>query len=69
MLDSWRGPPSFPHLHLAHFHPPMPSKVMVQVRLSRLMVAIQQVREKYDMKVLNKGGQLREGLTRSKHWL
>jgi hypothetical protein len=34
----------------------MPSKVMVQVRLSRLMVATQQVREKYDMKVLNKGG-------------
>jgi hypothetical protein len=34
----------------------MPSKVMVQERLSRLMVATQQVREKYDMKVLNKGG-------------
>jgi hypothetical protein len=29
---------------------------MVQARLSRLMVATQQVREKYDMKVLNKGG-------------
>jgi hypothetical protein len=27
----------------------------VQARLSRLMVATQQVREKYDMKVLNKG--------------
>jgi hypothetical protein len=36
----------------------MPSKVMVQARMSRLMVATQQVREKYDMKVLNKGGQL-----------
>jgi hypothetical protein len=36
-------------------HPPMPSKVMVQARLSRLMVATQQVKEKYDMKV-NKGG-------------
>jgi hypothetical protein len=34
----------------------MPSKVMVQARLSRLKVATQQVREKYDMKVLNKGG-------------
>jgi hypothetical protein len=34
----------------------MPSKVMVQARLSRLIVATQQVREKYDMKVLNKGG-------------
>jgi hypothetical protein len=34
----------------------MPSKVMMQARLSRLMVAAQQVREKYDMKVLNKGG-------------
>jgi hypothetical protein len=34
----------------------MPFKVMVQARLSRLMVATQQVREKYDMKVLNKGG-------------
>jgi hypothetical protein len=34
----------------------MPSKVMVQARLRRLMVATQQVREKYDMKVLNKGG-------------
>jgi hypothetical protein len=34
----------------------MPSKVMVQARLSKLMVATQQVREKYDMKVLNKGG-------------
>jgi hypothetical protein len=29
---------------------------MVQARLSRHMVATQQVREKYDMKVLNKGG-------------
>jgi hypothetical protein len=29
---------------------------MVQARLNRLMVATQQVREKYDMKVLNKGG-------------
>jgi hypothetical protein len=28
----------------------------VQARLSRLMVATQQVRKKYDMKVLNKGG-------------
>jgi hypothetical protein len=36
----------------------MPSKVMVQARLSRLMVTTQQVREKYDMKVLNKGGRL-----------
>jgi hypothetical protein len=34
----------------------MPSKVMVQARLSRLMVATQQVRKKYDIKVLNKGG-------------
>jgi hypothetical protein len=34
----------------------MPSKVMVQARLSGLMVATQKVREKYDMKVLNKGG-------------
>jgi hypothetical protein len=34
----------------------MPSKVMVQATLIRLMVATQQVREKYDMKVLNKGG-------------
>jgi hypothetical protein len=34
----------------------MPSKVMVQARLSKLMVATQQVWEKYDMKVLNKGG-------------
>jgi hypothetical protein len=34
----------------------MPSKVMVQARLSRIMVATQQVREKYDMKVLNNGG-------------
>jgi hypothetical protein len=34
----------------------MLSKVMVQARLSKLMVATQQVREKYDMKVLNKGG-------------
>jgi hypothetical protein len=34
----------------------MPSKVMVQARLSRLMVATEQVQEKYDMKVLNKGG-------------
>jgi hypothetical protein len=34
----------------------MPSKVMVQARLSRLMVATQQVREKYDMEFLNKGG-------------
>jgi hypothetical protein len=32
----------------------MPSKVMVQARLSRLMVATQQVLEKYDMKFLNK---------------
>jgi hypothetical protein len=46
----------------------MPSKVMVQARLSRFMVATQQVREKYDMKVLNKGGWL-GGLTRSKQWL
>jgi hypothetical protein len=34
----------------------MPSKVMVQAMLSRLMAATQQVQEKYDMKVLNKGG-------------
>jgi hypothetical protein len=34
----------------------MPSKVMVQARLSILMVATQQVQEKYDMEVLNKGG-------------
>jgi hypothetical protein len=34
----------------------MPSKAMVQARLSRLMVATQQVREKYDMKALNKDG-------------
>jgi hypothetical protein len=34
----------------------MPPKVKVQARLSRIMVATQQVREKYDMKVLNKGG-------------
>jgi hypothetical protein len=34
----------------------MPSKVMEQARLSGLMVATQQVQEKYDMKVLNKGG-------------
>jgi hypothetical protein len=34
----------------------MPSKLMVQAKLSRLMMATQQVREKYDMKVLNKGG-------------
>jgi hypothetical protein len=34
----------------------MPSNVMVQARLSRLMVDTQQVRQKYDMKVLNKGG-------------
>jgi hypothetical protein len=46
----------------------MPSKVMVQASLSRLMVATQQVREKYDMKVLNKGGCL-GGLTHSKQWL
>jgi hypothetical protein len=31
---------------------------MVQARMSRLMVAIQLVREKYDMKVLNKGVRL-----------
>jgi hypothetical protein len=29
---------------------------MVHVRLSRLMVATQQVREKHDMKVLSKDG-------------
>jgi hypothetical protein len=29
---------------------------MVQARLSRLMVATQQVREKYDMEVLDKDG-------------
>jgi hypothetical protein len=29
---------------------------MVQSMLSRLMVATQQVQEKHDMKVLNKGG-------------
>jgi hypothetical protein len=39
----------------------MPSKVMVQARLCRLMVATQQVREKYDMKALNKGGLLGAG--------
>jgi hypothetical protein len=34
----------------------MQFKAMVQARLSRLMVATQQVREKYDMKVLSKDG-------------
>jgi hypothetical protein len=34
----------------------MTSKVMVQARQSRPMVATQQVPEKYDMKDLNKGG-------------
>jgi hypothetical protein len=34
----------------------MPSKVMVQATLSRRMVATQQLQEKYDIKVLNKGG-------------
>jgi hypothetical protein len=34
----------------------MPSKVMVQARLSRFVVATQQVQEKSDMKVLNNGG-------------
>jgi hypothetical protein len=34
----------------------MQSKVMVQAKLSRLMVATQQVREKHDMEVLNKDG-------------
>jgi hypothetical protein len=45
----------------------MPSKVMVQARLTRLVVATQQVQEKYDMKALNKGGWL-GGLTHSKQW-
>jgi uncharacterized protein YukE len=40
----------------------------VQARLSRLMLATQQVRKKYDMKVLNKGGG-QGGLTCSKQWL
>jgi hypothetical protein len=34
----------------------MQSKLMVQARLRRLMVATQQVREKYDMEDLNKDG-------------
>jgi hypothetical protein len=34
----------------------MHSKVMVQAKLSRLMVATQQVQEKHDMEVLNKDG-------------
>jgi hypothetical protein len=34
----------------------MQFKAMVQARLSRLMVATQQVREKYDMKVLSNDG-------------
>jgi hypothetical protein len=34
----------------------MQSKAMVQARLSRLMVATQQVREKYDIKVLSTDG-------------
>jgi hypothetical protein len=46
----------------------MQSKAMVQARLSRLMVATQQVQEKYDMKVLSKDGKL-GGLTRKKQWL
>jgi hypothetical protein len=36
----------------------MQSKVMVQARLSRLMVTTQQVWEKHDMKVLSKDGSL-----------
>jgi hypothetical protein len=39
----------------------MQSKVMVQARLSRLMVATQQVWEKHDMEVLDKDGRLRGG--------
>jgi hypothetical protein len=34
----------------------MQSKVLMEARLSRLMVATQQVREKHDMEVLDKDG-------------
>jgi hypothetical protein len=34
----------------------MQSKVLMEARLSRLMVATQQVQEKHDMEVLDKDG-------------
>jgi hypothetical protein len=43
----------------------MQSKAMVQVKLSRLMVATQQVWEKHDMKVLSKDGWLGGSLVES----
>jgi hypothetical protein len=46
----------------------MQSKAMVQARLSRLLVATQQVWEKHDMKVF-KQGCLTRGLTHRRQWL
>jgi predicted NAD/FAD-dependent oxidoreductase len=43
----------------------MPSNVMVQARLSRLMVATQHEQEKHDINVLNKGGWLGGWLAKS----